>query len=76
MITLVKAGVDMTRSITCPFCGCEFSFLPGDVLHEAHAIYNVPLEFRKEFGGEYGPCDVKYVKCVPCPGCKLKVEIV
>lgn len=50
-------------------------YLPGDVESESHEIYNVPEEFWKKHGGEYGPIRVDHVDFVRCPWCKSKCEV-
>lgn len=69
---IIIPGIDTSESIQCTTCGCEFRYVAGEVEHETSALYNVPEEYWKVNGGEYGPCGVRHYRFVTCPCCKMK----
>ena len=72
---IIKKGIDTSRPMRCDVCGCEFKYLPGEVIHEMHPIYNVPPQYWSVNGGTYSPCDIRNVDVVVCPCCKTKCVI-
>lgn len=69
---IIKKGADVSISHHCKLCGCDFLFQPGEVEMQECPIYDVPLEYTKKYGGQYGPCRIDFKEFVVCPCCKTK----
>lgn len=72
---VIRKGRDLSQIAVCDVCGCEFAFLPGEIKHGEREFYNVPVEYTKKHGGEYGPCKITTYRYVVCPCCKLEVPL-